>query len=194
MPKINNMSFHFFLFSLVLIGCSKSNRFQKNTGNPAKAISSGDGEQVDDSSSGPVSESVGEAQGEDSTGSDLSLIPQDPTKKYLPKFTNPEQQLGETVPVKPKPPVGMITLAASSGDIVLVRKLVKAGADLDENIGDLQNKITPLLAALAHGHEDVALYLLESGASPNSFFQGFTPIEIITLKNFNKIKNKLLIE
>jgi hypothetical protein len=194
MPKIFNLSFHLFLFSMILSGCSKSNRFQKNTGNPAQAVSNVGGEQPHDASLDPQSEPGGIAQGEGATGPDNVHGSQDPNKKYLPNFNNPEQKLGETIPVKPKPPVGLMTLAASSGDIVLVRKLVKAGADLDENIGDLQNKITPLLAALAHGHEDVALYLLEAGASPNSFFQGFTPMEIITLKNFNKIKNKLLIE
>ena len=194
MPKIFNLSFFLFLFSMILSGCSKSNRFQKNTGTPAQPDSDVSGEQTQDPSFDSGSGPGGSDQGEEPTGSDNGSSTLDPTKKKLPKFTNPEQKLGETIPVKPKPPVGLISLAASSGDIVLVRKLVKAGADLDENIGDSQNKITPLLAALAHGHEDVALYLLEVGASPNSFFQGFTPIEIITLKNFNKIKSKLLIE
>lgn len=54
--------------------------------------------------------------------------------------------------------------AAQQGDIESLRILLEAGADIDASHPELG---CPLNIAIASGHEDFALYLLEHGADPN---------------------------
>src|SRR5688572_11790684 len=65
--------------------------------------------------------------------------------------------------------------AARQGFTDVVKALVEAGADLNQaNAGD---KTSPLLIAIINGHFDLAMYMLEKGADPNSAaFNGVTPL------------------
>ena len=67
--------------------------------------------------------------------------------------------------------------AACEGDIELVRYHVKHGVDV--NYAHPEFLSTPLVASALAGQEQVALYLLESGANPHlgSEFDGLTPIQ-----------------
>jgi ankyrin repeat protein len=67
--------------------------------------------------------------------------------------------------------------AACQGDLELVKYHVKNGVDI--NYAHPEFLSTPLVACTLAGHEDVALYLLESGANPHlpSEFDGLTPIQ-----------------
>jgi len=55
---------------------------------------------------------------------------------------------------------GKLTLAAAHGDANEMLTLLKAGADPGENVGTQDKPLTPLLAAIANRHEQVALQLL----------------------------------
>jgi ankyrin repeat protein len=65
--------------------------------------------------------------------------------------------------------------AARQGSLASARALVDAGADVNQTSpGD---KTTPMLIAIINGHFDLALYLLENGASPAVASQaGATPL------------------
>jgi uncharacterized protein len=67
--------------------------------------------------------------------------------------------------------------AACEGNLELVKYHVKNGVDL--NYAHPEFLATPLVACTLAGHEQVALYLLESGANPHllSEFDGLTPIQ-----------------
>jgi ankyrin repeat protein len=58
-----------------------------------------------------------------------------------------------------------LMFAASVGDLESAKKLVARGANVNHSTYEDGNT---LLLAAANGHEDVALFLLESGADPNS--------------------------
>lgn len=68
-------------------------------------------------------------------------------------------------------------LAACSGDVELVRVHLDAGIDVDFAHPEFLS--TALVAACCAGQEEVALFLLERGASPGlrSQFEAQTPIE-----------------
>jgi ankyrin repeat protein len=61
---------------------------------------------------------------------------------------------------------GMTALlyAAREGHMNAARSLVEAGADIDQVSAD---KFSPLVMAVANGHLDLAMYLLNRGANPN---------------------------
>jgi ankyrin repeat protein len=65
--------------------------------------------------------------------------------------------------------------AARQGSVASARALIAAGADVNQpSPGD---KTTPLLIAIINGHFDLALYLLEKGASPSARSEaGATPL------------------
>ncbi len=67
--------------------------------------------------------------------------------------------------------------AACDGDLELVKYHVKNGVDI--NYAHPEFLSTPLVACTLAGHEEIALYLLESGANPNlpSEFDGLTPLQ-----------------
>ena len=67
--------------------------------------------------------------------------------------------------------------AASEGDLDRVRYHLRAG--VNPNYQHPEVLCTPLVASLIHGHEDVALCLLEQGADPRlrSDFDDLTPLE-----------------
>ena len=65
--------------------------------------------------------------------------------------------------------------AARQGFADVVKALVEGGADLNQlNAGD---RTTPLLIAIINGHFDLAKWMLEKGADPNtSAFNGVAPL------------------
>jgi uncharacterized protein len=67
--------------------------------------------------------------------------------------------------------------AACAGDVELVRHHLDAGVDVDFVHPELQS--TALVAAIEEGRSDVALLLLDRGASPTlrSPLEGTTPLE-----------------
>ncbi|MBX9960173.1 MAG: ankyrin repeat domain-containing protein [Burkholderiaceae bacterium] len=67
--------------------------------------------------------------------------------------------------------------AASQGDLALVRYHLRAG--VNPNYQHPEVLCTPLVASIIHGHDEVALCLLEQGADPHlrSDFDDMTPLE-----------------
>ncbi len=67
--------------------------------------------------------------------------------------------------------------AASNGDLDRVRYHLRAG--VNPNYQHPEVLCTPLVASLIHGHDEVALCLLEQGADPRlrSDFDDMTPLE-----------------
>ena len=77
------------------------------------------------------------------------------------------------------PKKGELTKAASQGDLQLVEKLLSRGADLNENIGDGTDQITPLLAAIAQERTDVAKQLLMKGAKSYHSYKGYSAPDFV---------------
>jgi len=67
--------------------------------------------------------------------------------------------------------------AAVAGDLARVRHHIASG--VDPNYQHPEVMCTPLVASLVQGHDAVADFLLEHGASPHlrSDFDGLTPLE-----------------
>ena len=68
-----------------------------------------------------------------------------------------------------------LQFAARQGFTDVVKALVEGGADINQpNAGD---KTSPLLITIINGHFDLAMYLLDKGADPNSAaFNGVAPL------------------
>lgn len=81
--------------------------------------------------------------------------------------------------------------AACEGDLELVRYHVRNGVDV--NYAHPEFLATPLVACTLAGHEQVALYLLESGANPHlpSEFDGLTPIQAARQAHLSALEQKL---
>lgn len=79
--------------------------------------------------------------------------------------------------------------AATNGDMSLVQYHLKQG--VDPNYQHPEILATPLVAAILNGHTQVAIYLIEHGASPTleSYFDNLTPLAAA-----KKIKNPVLIQ
>lgn len=85
---------------------------------------------------------------------------------------NSEAIAGPDSPETPKAPtLGLLTVAAGEGRLEDVRKLLRQGANIDENIGTNTDQITPLLAALAAGEKRVAEFLIRNGARLDARFK-----------------------
>ncbi len=73
------------------------------------------------------------------------------------------------------PHAGELTKAVVRNDLELVRKLIRVGADIDENTSDdTEHRITPLMAAVVMGHSEIAFELLRNGAESYSRYDGFS--------------------
>ena len=81
--------------------------------------------------------------------------------------------------------------AACEGDIDLVRYHVEHGVDV--NYAHPEFLSTPLVACTLAGQEQVALYLLESGADPNllSEFDAMTPLQAAQQAQLPAVSAKL---
>ena len=82
--------------------------------------------------------------------------------------------------------------AAVAGDLGLVEYHVKAGVDI--NYAHPEFLSTPLVASILAKQEEVALYLLKSGANPNlpSEFDGATPVQAARQVGMPHLEAKLV--
>lgn len=69
---------------------------------------------------------------------------------------------------------GDVVKAVLAGNIDQVVRLKSAGADLNENVGDTENAVTPLMAAIVSRKNMIALYLLDEGVSTQPTFYGYS--------------------
>lgn len=81
--------------------------------------------------------------------------------------------------------------AACSGDVALVEHHLDAGVDPDFVHPELQS--TALVAAIEEGRSDVALLLLDRGASPTlrSPLEGVTPAEAARAAGLDRVVARL---
>lgn len=81
--------------------------------------------------------------------------------------------------------------AACAGDVSLVEHHLDAGVDVDLVHAELQS--TALVAAIEEQHEDVALLLLDRGASPTlrSPLEGMTPLEAARAAGLSRVVERL---
>jgi ankyrin repeat protein len=82
--------------------------------------------------------------------------------------------------------------AASEGDLDRVRYHLRAG--VNPNYQHPEVLCTPLVASLIHGHDAVALCLLEQGADPRlrSDFDDLTPLEAARRHGRAVVEQRLL--
>ncbi len=81
--------------------------------------------------------------------------------------------------------------AACAGDVELVRHHLDAGVDVDFVHPELQS--TALVAAIEEGRAEVALLLLDRGASPtlHSPLEGTTPLEAARAASLVRVVDRL---
>lgn len=81
--------------------------------------------------------------------------------------------------------------AACDGDLELVRYHVKNGVDVDFAHPEFLS--TPLVACTLAGHEEVALYLIESGANPHLFseFDAMNPMQAARQAGLASLEKRL---
>ncbi|KAL3859903.1 hypothetical protein ACJMK2_010087 [Sinanodonta woodiana] len=118
---------------------------------------------------------------QDSTGKPLSpTTPTSVKKNPLDKKVNKRNERGETP----------LHLAAIKGDVKMIKKLIKAGADV--NVADFAGW-TPLHEACNHGFLSTAKQLLNAGANVN--VQGFdndTPLHDASINGHGKLVELLV--
>ncbi|MCB0416087.1 MAG: hypothetical protein H6617_05175 [Bdellovibrionaceae bacterium] len=74
---------------------------------------------------------------------------------------------------------GELTRAAATGDVPRVEALLKAGANINENVAATeQDSLTPLIAAIGKRQEAAALYLVRNGALLYPTYQGHRALEL----------------
>lgn len=91
-----------------------------------------------------------------------------------PRLGDPNTLNGPLSPVQP----GDLTRAAYLGDDTEVARLIRNGADIQENLGTADAPLTPLSAAVLMGHPQTTRLLLDSGASPYSTYDGYSLFEL----------------
>lgn len=81
--------------------------------------------------------------------------------------------------------------AACAGDVDLVAHHLDAGVDVDFIHPELQS--TALVAAIEEGRDDVAVLLLDRGASPmlRSPLEGMTPLEAARAAGLDRVVARL---
>lgn len=89
------------------------------------------------------------------------------------------------------PKKGALVRAAGLGDRVQVTDLLIAGADVNESVGEANAAITPLLAAVATGKQDVARMLIQSGASVQPTFEGYSAIDYARASNLTEVLREM---
>ncbi|MCB0416821.1 MAG: hypothetical protein H6617_05120 [Bdellovibrionaceae bacterium] len=74
---------------------------------------------------------------------------------------------------------GELTKAAAQGDLARVEQLLKAGANINENVAkDEGESLTPLLAAIAKQQRDIAVYLIRNGAAIHPSYRRYRAKEL----------------
>ncbi len=69
---------------------------------------------------------------------------------------------------------GDLVRAAATGDRKRVVELLGQGVDINENVGSIQQSITPLIVSIVRGHSSIASLLLANGASTDPKFDGYS--------------------
>ena len=77
---------------------------------------------------------------------------------------------------------GDLFRAVARGERDRVSELLSRGADVNENVSTNKEEVTPLLAAIANGDEDIARILVLNGASVRASFKGYTPNDFANLR------------
>lgn len=89
--------------------------------------------------------------------------------------------------------VSPLKIAASIGDIEIVRKLIKAGAiiNIKDNTG-----VTPLHSAAEKGHKEVINILIDNGADVNAKdkVHGVTPLHVAIFNGRNEVLELLILK
>lgn len=76
---------------------------------------------------------------------------------------------------------GELTKAAAQGDLARVEQLLKAGANINENVAKEEGEsLTPLLAAIAKQRQEVAVYLVRNGAAVYPSYRRYRAKELAT--------------
>ena len=89
------------------------------------------------------------------------------------------------------PKQGELVSAAGMGDRVKVTDLLIAGADVNENVGEANAAVTPLLAAVSMGKQDVARILIQSGASVQPTFEGYSAVDYAKASNLTEVLREI---
>jgi hypothetical protein len=101
-----------------------------------------------------------------------------PVNTQSPPSTADNSPGGSQTPAIPiptdRPEKGKLTLAVVNGDDARVSRLLEMGADINENVGDERDQITPLLVGIALGNERIASSLIIRGATVTRFFHGYS--------------------
>jgi ankyrin repeat protein len=87
---------------------------------------------------------------------------------------------------------GELTVAAFEGDISKVKELLMSGAYINENIGDSNNQITPLLAALINNQDQVVQLLIDRGASTSPSFRYFNASDLALYLNKHETRKIII--
>jgi hypothetical protein len=69
---------------------------------------------------------------------------------------------------------GDVVRAVMANDRERLRLLISRGADINENVGDSENAITPIMAAIVNRRTEIALELLDNGASMSPTYFGYS--------------------
>lgn len=93
-----------------------------------------------------------------------------PTAPPTPTYNNAPIQKGDLI------------RAIVNGDFAKVLGLIKAGANVNENIGDEIHEITPIIAAIALDEQKIAFALLDHGAAIHSAYQGYSALDFSIFK------------
>lgn len=74
----------------------------------------------------------------------------------------------------PKIKHGEVVKAVIQGNEEKVLKLLNAGADINENIADGADRVTPLIAAIVTHNSSMAAILIRNGAALDPTYQGYS--------------------
>lgn len=78
-----------------------------------------------------------------------------------------------------------LSKAVALGNLAEVERLVRLGANVNENTGTPTDKITPLIIAAIKGREDIAQFLLAKGADPDDAYHGYTASDFFYSSQLN---------
>ena len=88
--------------------------------------------------------------------------------------------------VVPRPPQGTLSLAVVQGDAVQVIRLLKEGADINENMGTAPEIVTPLFLAIASSNSAITQILLQNGADPSVTYRQYRPRDLAHFQGMNQ--------
>lgn len=78
---------------------------------------------------------------------------------------------------------GQVTRAVLRGSMLELEEALNKGGDPNENVGDPDHPISPLLVATATGRADMVRFLVNRGASKDIRFHGYALKDIAFLRD-----------